>query len=478
MNREQRRRENLYKNFKAGLAGANGPQVYDENDLLDIFDYANDVYDEYVQLEAILLAARLYPESEEMAQRKAYFLYGNLSMAEGAANMSRLHRGESALWAILALLVEHPAPGNCRKAMDELLARYSDFDDETAIQLVDACADLGIFDWLTGHKEELIKRCAYPETLLYEMAMEADARTDYALAASLMEELTEREPFNASVWHMLSQIYVKLDRYDDALSAIEYAIAIDAETSAYKLTKGQILYDMHTDTDKARELVESVVNSEPANQVAAHTLAAMYMLSDKPDEALKVLKAYFAGNSFEKDAVEHILMIGNRQVTAEILDRFYESTSPDEDDWSAWARSFYNRDMFLQCADIYLALLRNSSHIPEWTPMLEGLYRNGEYGTIVTLYRDYIIKATDADRIDLSVTDALVFVLSLLRCKLPLAARKLIEIVSGLDISEVFPFEKRMTAIGVRDTLRHISKIIDKGDVFDVDAFDPFVNKQ
>lgn len=179
MDREQRRREKLYRTFKESLTDGNTPSVYDENDLLDIFDYANDVYDEYVQFEVILLAARLYPESEDMMQRRAFYMYGNLSMTEGAFNLATAHREESALWSLLDLMVRHPSDEECKSVMMSILDRYSEFDDETAIQLVDVCSDLGIFDWLIEHKDDIQRRCAYPETFLYEMAMEADSRSDY-----------------------------------------------------------------------------------------------------------------------------------------------------------------------------------------------------------------------------------------------------------------------------------------------------------
>ena len=38
MDREQRRREKLYRNFKESLTGGDTPPVYDENALVDIFD--------------------------------------------------------------------------------------------------------------------------------------------------------------------------------------------------------------------------------------------------------------------------------------------------------------------------------------------------------------------------------------------------------------------------------------------------------
>lgn len=478
MDREQRRREKLYRSFKESLTDGGAPSVYDENDLLDIFDYANDVYDEYVQFEVILLAARLYPESEEMTQRRAYYMYGNLSMTEGAANLAASHNQESALWTLLDLMVRHPSEEECRSVMQSILDRYSEFDDETAIQIVDACSDLGIFDWVVSHKEELKKRCAYPETLLYEMAMEADSKADYQLAAGFMEELTEREPFNASFWHMLAQLQVKTDNYSDALVSIDYALAVDADAAPYSLTKAQIMYDMKADKAKAVEIVEDVLKKEPGNKVAVHTLAAMYAFENRGSDAVSVLKGYLDSNPSDKEAVEHLLMLGDREVSMTALKRYFSGAFDENvDDWASWAKSFYNRDQYVQCADILRVLLDNYGNIPEWTPMLEGLYRSADYGIIVDLYRDVVLAADDASRLDLSVTDALIFVLSLIRCDQVMAAKNLIDIVSRLDSRDIFPFEKRLTAMKVCDILNAIGKTLAQGRV-DIDSLDPFISRK
>ncbi|WP_302996200.1 hypothetical protein [uncultured Muribaculum sp.] len=51
MDQEQRRREKLYMKFRADLVSGHIASGYDENDLIEIYDYANDIYDEYVQME-------------------------------------------------------------------------------------------------------------------------------------------------------------------------------------------------------------------------------------------------------------------------------------------------------------------------------------------------------------------------------------------------------------------------------------------
>ena len=74
MDQEQKRRENLYRKFRELASSGEIPSNFDENDLVDIYDYANDSYDEAVQLQAIFAAVRYFPDSDELMQRRAYFL--------------------------------------------------------------------------------------------------------------------------------------------------------------------------------------------------------------------------------------------------------------------------------------------------------------------------------------------------------------------------------------------------------------------
>ena len=59
-------RRELYDKFRAGLKGGDETSsFYDEDDLIDIYDQAADLEDEYVKIEVLLAGSRLYPDSED-----------------------------------------------------------------------------------------------------------------------------------------------------------------------------------------------------------------------------------------------------------------------------------------------------------------------------------------------------------------------------------------------------------------------------
>lgn len=63
MDEERNPRQELYERFKASLSQPVSQRYFDEDELVDLFDYAGDLQDDYVQLETLLCGARLYPES-------------------------------------------------------------------------------------------------------------------------------------------------------------------------------------------------------------------------------------------------------------------------------------------------------------------------------------------------------------------------------------------------------------------------------
>ncbi len=69
-------RRDLYEEFESEVVRrGNTEAFFDENDLVEIFDYASD-YDNYiVKMEVLLYGAIHYPKSEALATRRAWLYY-------------------------------------------------------------------------------------------------------------------------------------------------------------------------------------------------------------------------------------------------------------------------------------------------------------------------------------------------------------------------------------------------------------------
>ena len=85
----------LYIRFRQGIVDNDNSEFYDEDELLDIYDYAQDEGDEMVQLYVFLAGARLYPDSDFLDERKAFFLSG-INDQSAQAMLERRGRPDSA----------------------------------------------------------------------------------------------------------------------------------------------------------------------------------------------------------------------------------------------------------------------------------------------------------------------------------------------------------------------------------------------
>lgn len=238
----------IYERFKKSLTapkgGADG-EFFDADDLVMVIDYCVDIHDEYVRLEAVMSAYRYFPDSDDLAVRRAQ-MFLDLDLSDGVRNMVRgvadgepAGGGRSPIWRLLELqdrlLHNSSDPTDddrreLRRAITEVMeGRTEPFDDETIITITDCAALADDVEWLNSIEPRLRQLCDYLPTLLYELYQRNNERGDTDRAIALLEELTELEPFNASFWGMLAAAQHDKGRDREALASVEYALAIDSD---------------------------------------------------------------------------------------------------------------------------------------------------------------------------------------------------------------------------------------------------------
>ncbi len=451
MDQEQLRRERLYTTFKENLINGNSQNEFDEEDLIDIYDYACDLGDEYVQFEIILFAARFFPESNELTQRRAYFLFDNLSMTDGVEAMVEKHKNESALWDILSALVKNQDKEFSEKALNDIISAYSDFDDETVIQLVSAAVDLGLYDWLWANKDLIKDKCQYPSTFLYELSREAALREDYETQLAVIDELTAIDPFNEAYWHMLAQTYVMLGNQAEALQAIEYALAIDPNSIESRITKAQILFDLNKDRDGALKMVQEIIAEAPDNPIACHTAVAMNLLSGNVDLARSILMEYVGKYPENANAFDRMFVFADSPFTISVLKDYIRMSEMDELEWSSWARSYRDKGKYQHGADIMLAWLYTHGTVDDWTLLIESLFMQDRINEIVSVYDNYIL---DKD-VNLLPLEYFLIMSALIKTDRVKDAVKLAESILKIDIDSLPRLDLRLMAVGAMERAKN-----------------------
>lgn len=273
--------DELLQRFRQDLRRPIAERYYSEEELACIFDNAGDAGDDYLRMEALLLGARLYHDSDELLERRAIFyrLMPDRSFDDFLEDNPTV---KAPLWQILKMSqFEGPRSEACAM-LDSYIASHSLDTDEEVIQLIATARNLHVVDWVFDNIELLKSKVDYLATLYYEVAMEADIEGRNDLAIDMLEKLTEIEPYNAIYWTMLSQAYLRQERTEEASTAIDFALAIDPRNAEAILIKIDMLPD---DSPEATPLVMRAFDASPSNPTIAHRaiIAASAMDKDRFD---------------------------------------------------------------------------------------------------------------------------------------------------------------------------------------------------
>ena len=125
-------------------------------------------------------------------------------------------------------------------------------------------------DLLLLHFEELKKKAEDPQGLLFEGAESfRNAGEPYLdTARELAEELTEKEPFNIDNWVLLSKIQFQRQDAEEAISAADYAAALDPGFRAPKIMRALGMVMTGNNRTAAIEELRALVHEQPDDAVA------------------------------------------------------------------------------------------------------------------------------------------------------------------------------------------------------------------
>ncbi|MDE6120805.1 MAG: hypothetical protein K2F63_03350, partial [Muribaculaceae bacterium] len=323
-------REDLYRRFRRSLSQPVGERYFDEDELVEIFDYAGDLDDEYVRMEALFCGARLYPESVRLAERRALLYldtYDENDERESScvnAYLADNPERSTPIFDITRLEANPPADGNA--ALDFLMEQYQIFTDEEIIRLIDLASDINCYDWLKTRLPQLRKKVRYLPSLLYEMMQEANDMGDDETVIALAEELIEMEPFTVQYWCALLRAQVRAGREEDARTTFDYAKDLASDNIPALMTLFDIIYSgapyLMRDTI---DVLNRLKNENPDEFGFIDCMCAMLVQMGRSDQAIRELKQFVRSHPDHDRAVRQLLMCNVRDA-AIYTEAFYLAT--------------------------------------------------------------------------------------------------------------------------------------------------------
>lgn len=331
-------RQGLYNEFESEIVKAGNTEAYfDENDLIEIFDYASDMDNYIVKMEVLLYGARHYPSSEALATRRAWF-YSSFGEMEAAADVNNRVSNGGFLNRLLTLRAESATDSQqTRSRLEEMIDASTELGDEDVIQLVDFCAENSMLDWVEANRKRIEAKCSYTPTFIYEYADRAEDICDFPTAQRLFEELTMMEPFTIDFWVRLAGVQLAEGDYEEALASAEYALAVDAGCIDAMRLKGRAMYRRDVPKEEVSRVFGAILDLPEANDGDASAYAATLIELGRNDEAARLLEKTLEKYPMSQMPIDLLMNIDFTRATPHIL-RVAEQASFTRETVIAWAK--------------------------------------------------------------------------------------------------------------------------------------------
>lgn len=332
----------LYLRFRAEVESGSVIDYYELNELLDIYDYAQDEGDVMVQMFVFLTSARLYPQNHDFDERMGFFL-SYISQPAAEDMLMRKGREDSALWDVLEMGVKCYPSGDPEPYLRDILEKYDTLDCETVLKIVDLIRDMNRTQLLIKYYAPLTYRAEEPNGLAFEIAdilkEQEDTKED---ARRIAEDLTKQEPFNIETWLLLARIEFSLEHPEEALAAVDYAVAIDPAHRNAQLTRAVIMVVLPDKRQEAIALLKDIFKQDPTNMIAAEGLAEAYTREGNKEAACNIYKEILHTGIFASDPVMAIIELEPDNLE-EYLDACLQMKTDNEDVWRERAYSLIDK---------------------------------------------------------------------------------------------------------------------------------------
>ncbi|MBD5228495.1 MAG: hypothetical protein HDS69_00380 [Bacteroidales bacterium] len=371
--------EKLYNKFRKELASDDISLYYDEGDIADIFDYAGDVRDDYVRLEALMLGNRLFPDSEMLLERRAIWLANLSNDALRQFVTDHPRSNPSMMWETLRIRANAPyLPEQAVSELESLLERFRLSDDESIIQFVALVRHLEMEEWLVTNIDRVRDKCDYPPTLLFEIARLAENKPQSSSAIPLLEELTELDPFNTDYWGLTAELQSNCEQFEESLVSLEYAKALEPDDVELLTIEGYNYLRLGR-LDESINAFQHALTVDPDYFVAKRNLLEAYHLKGESEKCATIARQLFSVDPTD-NALLLEMLIAFPEEADDTLAHHYAHVDADE------TGAIYNSNELCRSgrqdvALIYLQWYSNHYSLSDHGNMvfIELLYHNGRY---------------------------------------------------------------------------------------------------
>ena len=261
------------------------------DELTDIAEYYMSGKQDAKANQAIKAAIDMHPDSVDpqlfLARQKMF--YGQLDEAHAIIDGITEQEDLEVIYIRAELLIKE---GHAQQASDFLLQQMQQTDDGLDDYLFDCVSIFMDYDqwelaeeW-AGHLKDACPTYPRLPIMEAEICMGLD---DYENALTMLLQILDDEPYDDEAWDLLSETYVALEKYPEALEAADYALAINPQDSNAILMKANA-YMHDEETTLAIEHYTRYLDMQPDDLSVQISLCICYTSEERYKEVMPLLE--------------------------------------------------------------------------------------------------------------------------------------------------------------------------------------------
>lgn len=269
--RDQEQVMELIENFEQMMKD-NSQMFYDEASFEQIIDYYNDRQDLDKAMHVVEMAIEQHPFSASFLIKKAHVLFDKKAYDEALVVLDQaavLDSGEIQLHLLRCDI--YVWQGKFAEAVDtiELAKTFADEDEmpDLFLELADIYEEWEKYDDLFNALTQTLKLSPTNEEALSRLWFCVEFTEKYAESVAFHKRFIDDNPYAHLAWFNLAHAYAGMKKYDEAIEAFSFVVAIDEEYEyAYK-DMAEIYFKLEDYEKAAENFIQASLLSKPYKEL-------------------------------------------------------------------------------------------------------------------------------------------------------------------------------------------------------------------
>lgn len=359
---------------------------FDTNEFLDVINHYLDFGDSYYAQLAIEKALQIHPNNLDIKVKKIEYLLENDKDSDAKILIEELEKQNVHHMEFLICTAKYYSHlDNPQKAI-LYYTKALEFEEDEAFLHNMIADEHQIWDEYTKSLEHYLKALQYEPLDFYafENALFCYIEMKQLKQAEVfIESYIDLDPYNAAAWAEYAEFLKQIERTEDALKAINYAIAIDDSYFLAFMKKGEYLEDLNR-WEEALKNYKECLKMEFVNAYTHYKMGMCYHKLKKPISALNAFHRAISEDPYLTSAMIEISKIhennGNKKEALHFIQMAFEMQEENIDVLKRMAYLLVNNSLFEESLTPFHRISElDSKDFYNWYAYIEVLMLLGDY---------------------------------------------------------------------------------------------------